>query len=544
MAQSHELPSWNPNIENRQDPSLRTTDILNIARSIWPDRSAIKFGDKSTTYEELYSSATKIAHGLLTNNINRGDSIAVLSGNSPEYIQTYFASALIGANFVPLNFRSTPEQIAYMLNTVNAKALFYPDRNRSSAQAIKDNIDSNIKRVAYESNLDGEIPFKDLADHNNVDEIDTSGNKDTDITVVMFTSGTTSLPKAVEQPHRSFTKALSFTDDPDRHEAILITTPLFHVAGLQGIFASIVEGRTMVLLPDFKPESFLQAFANGVRRATLVPTQIEQIINHGDFDKYDLSPLQQITYGGSHMPLQVIRKATEKLPDVSFTRAYGLTETGGTVAVMGPEDHKITGKETKEELQKKLYALTYGIGKPIDGVRITVVDDLGNEIPSRDDENSGELGKIVVETDRIMQGYRGRQEETKKVLHENKFITSDLGWIDREGNVYCVGRADDMIIRGGEKIPPAEIETALLNHPAIAEVGAIGVSDKEWGQVIGVAIVLKPGSNATKEQIIAFCKEILGSSKVPAKIVFTEKLPRNAMEKLVRKDLNPLFETP
>lgn len=537
--QSGQLSPQGPENKNRI-PSLLTTDILSVARSVWPDRVAIKFGDISVTYEELFRDATKIAHGLSGMGVVKEDRVAVLSGNSPEYVETIFAIALAGAQLVPLNFRSTPEQIVHMFNTVNAKVVFYADRNRPSVQAVRGEINPDIKLVSFETKMEGEISFQDLMSHGEEDEIDTSGIADTDVAVIMFTSGTTSLPKAVEQPHSSFTESLSFPEDPEKHATILVTTPLFHVAALQGIFASVVEGRTMVLLPDFRPESLLQALSAGVERATLVPTQIEQIINHSDFSKYDLSQLRQITYGGSHMPLPVILEAMKKLPEVAFVRAYGLTETGGTVAVMGSDGHKITGHETEDELRKKYYALTYGIGKPVDGVKITIVDDLGNEIPPREEEE-GVMGRITIETSRVMQGYLGQQRETSEVLEGKRFITQDLGWTDKEGNTYLIGRVDDMIIRGGEKIPPAEIETTLLNHPAIADAVAIGVPDKEWGQVVAAVVSLKPGAQATQEEIIEFCKKTLGSSKTPARIVITEQLPRNALGKLVRRDLKQFF---
>lgn len=539
------IPPRDPNQGSKESSCLRTTDILGVARALWPDRAAIKFDDRTVTYEKLYQDATKIAHGLISNGIKCGDSVAILSGNSPEYIVTYFATALIGARFVPLNFRSTSEQLAHMLKTVDAKALFYADRNRSSIEAVRGgNIDPSMKLISFETKTDGELHFQDFINQGKTDEISDSGSTDKDVAVIMFTSGTTSFPKAVEQRHKSFTELLSFPEDTERQETILITTPLFHVAALQGVFSSIIEGRTMVFLSDIKPESLLQALANGVQRTTLVPTQIEQIISHPDFPKYDLSKLRQITYGGSQMPLNVILEAIRKLPQVSFVRAYGLTETGGTVAVLGPEVHRITGQESEAELRKKKYVLTYGIGKPIEGVRITIIDDSGNEIPPREDENSGDLGRIVIKTNRVMQGYRGKEEETKSVLQGNTFITSDLGWADKEGYVYCMGRADDMIIRGGEKIPPAEVETALLGYPTIADAGVIGIPDEKWGQIVAAVVVLNAESKTTQQEIIEFCRERLGSSKSPVKIIFREELPRNAMGKLVRKELQGLFVSP
>ncbi|GEM_PF-44861 len=525
--------------ETNSGSGLRTTDLLGIAASFWPERPAIQFGDESVTYGQLLENSTRVAGGLKALGIGTGDRVAILAGNSPKHIELYFATALIGAQFVPLNFRSNPDQLAYMLNLTGSKLLFFDDRNQTRAKSAQELIDNSIQLVALEE-TDQEPNYQKLINEGRADQLENTAI-DTDITIVMFTSGTTSLPKAVLQPHRSFTANIAFPDDVEGHEIILISTPLFHVAAMQGVFSSIAEGRTMVLLPDFRVESLLQALSHGVGRATLVPTQIEAIVNYHNLDQYDLSHLRTITYGGSSIPLAVIQKAVQLLPHVDFYRAYGLTETGGTVAVLGPQDHR-TDNQKRDELEKKIYRLTYSVGKPLHGVEIIIVDESGNLIPARD-QQTGPLGRIAIKSNQTMQGYLGREAETQAVLQNKVLTTQDIGWQDTEGYVYCLARADDMIIRGGEKIPPAEVETIIASHPAVLETAVVGLPDRKWGQIIAAVVVAKPGLQIDEAEILALCKERLGSSKTPDKIaIITTQLPRNAADKILRSELQKLFD--
>lgn len=504
---------------------LTTSTLLEIASGLWPDRTAVIFGDRSITYGELRQESTRLARGLRELGLGSGDNVAIISGNCPEYLTIYFAAAAIGAKLVPLNFRSNLEQLHYMLEVASPKLLFYGDRNREVARTATAGSPYRPYRIALQTRDLGGSHYSDLLiDGAELGQPDTTAE---DTTIIMFTSGTTSLPKAVEQPHRSFTADLPIATDPERRKTIMITTPLFHVAAMQGVFASVAEGRTMVLLPDFRIESILAAISHGVSRITLVPTQLEQLINHPRLTKYNLKSLRQITYGGSHTHLSVILKAIAALPNVAFFRAYGLTETGGTVAVLGPSDHR-TGNE---------YRLTYSIGRPLADTQIKIIDEEGNKIPPRASEQ-GPLGRITIKTKRAMEGYLGRPEQTRETLTpDGSVITQDLGWQDLEGYVYCMARADDMIIRGGEKIPPGEIESILLTHPSIADAAAFGIPNPQWGQVIGVAVVPQLGTTIDEAAIIAFCQEQLGSSKTPARIIVKEELPRNALGKILRSQL-------
>ncbi|GAJ07444.1 unnamed protein product, partial [marine sediment metagenome] len=240
---------------------------------------------------------------------------------------------------------------------------------------------------------------------------------------------------------------------------------------------------------------------------------LKRVIDHPEFDKYDLSSLRVITYGAAPMPFEVIKKAIELMPDVRFINAFGQTETASTITMLGPEDHIITG--TPEEKEKKLKRLASSIGRPMSDVEVRIIDEEGKEVPV------GEVGEIVARGPRVMGGYWKDPEKTAKAFTKDGWLhTNDTGYIDEDGYIYLSGRADDLIIRGGENISPEEVENALYSHPKIEEAAVIGVPDPEWGQEPMAVVVLKKGEKATDEEIMEYCRQKLSSFKRPRYVAF------------------------
>jgi len=266
-----------------------------------------------------------------------------------------------------------------------------------------------------------------------------------------------------------------------------------------------------------------------VTRAMMVPTMLKQIIDHPDFNKYNLSSLKIITYGAAPMPINVIRRAVELFPDVSFINAFGQTETASTITVLGPEDHVITGSE--EEKRLKLKRLS-SIGKPLPDIEMRIVNKHGKEVPT------GKIGEIVARGPRVMNGYWQGEKITKNVIDEDGWVyTGDVGYVDVDGYFYLVGRSTDMIIRGGENISPAEVEAVLNGHPKIEEAAVIGIQDEEWGEQPIAIVALKPGVKITAEEVMEDCRAKMASFKRPRAVMFVNKLPRNSLGKLLRREL-------
>jgi len=271
-----------------------------------------------------------------------------------------------------------------------------------------------------------------------------------------------------------------------------------------------------------------------VTRAMLVPTMLKWIIEHPDFPKYDLSSLKVITYGAAPMPFEVIKKAIGEMPWVRFINAFGQTETASTITALGPEDHVLEG--TEEEIGKKLKRLTSSVGRPLPDVEVKIVNEQGEVLPAC------EVGEILAKGPQVMKGYWEDADKTNKVMTEDGWLrTGDMGWVDEEGYIYLAGRSDDMIIRGGENISPEAIEDILLSYPKIEEAAVIGVPDPEWGQEPKAIVVLKKGESATAGEIIEYCRDRLAGFKRPRSVVFIDRLPRNQMGKILKKELKKTY---
>jgi acyl-CoA synthetase (AMP-forming)/AMP-acid ligase II len=364
---------------------------------------------------------------------------------------------------------------------------------------------------------------------------------DEDITMLMYTAGTTGRPKGVPLKHSAFVSYVLENVDPaspDIEERNLLTVPLYHVAGIQAMLAAIYGGRTLLMMRQFEVKEWLEAIQREkATRAMLVPTMLKRVIDDPDFSKYNLSSLKIITYGAAPMPFEVINKAIKTMPRVKFINAFGQTETASTITALGPEDHRIEG--TEEEKERKLKRLTSSIGKPLPDVEVKIVDEEGKALPSL------EVGEIWARGPRIMTGYWRDEQKTSQVMTQDGWLrTGDMGWMDEEGYIYLAGRGDDMIIRGGENISPEEVENILHSHPKVEEAAVIGVPDPEWGQEPRAVVVLKRGKDATSEEIIEYCRSRLSGFKRPRSVVFIDSLPRNPMGKVLRKKLREEYGKP
>jgi acyl-CoA synthetase (AMP-forming)/AMP-acid ligase II len=361
---------------------------------------------------------------------------------------------------------------------------------------------------------------------------------ESDVSILMYTSGTTSLPKGVMLTYGDFTNyvvgTVEMADGTPRGTSLLCA-PLYHIAGTANIMTAIWAGRKIVILRQFDPKEWLAAVHNEqVTHAFVVPTMMKQLIDHPDFSTFDLSSLQNLSYGGAPMPFPVIRKAIEMFPkSTGFVNAFGQTETTSTLTVLGPDDHRLDG--TPAEVERNLKRLT-SVGKPLPDVEVRVLDDDNKVLPVN------EIGEVVIRTPRVMKGYAGQENATAALLDADGWLhTRDMGYIDEDGYTYLVGRKDDIIIRGGENIAPAEIEAVLHAHPSVDEAAVIGVPDVDWGQKIAAFVALRPGKTATDEELADFCRQRLASFKKPELIRFVDALPKNPLGKILKKELRAQF---
>lgn len=511
---------------------MNTTEFLTIASVICPDKVAIVFEGRRYNFSQLNERVNRLGNALLNLGVQKSDRIAILQVNTNQCIETYFAVAKIGAIYVPLNFRAKGAELTYMLNSAEASTLFIGGRYSDLVNSIRPELASVKNFISLDNQHDGLLYYEDMIKSAPADEIFTD-IADEDTTILMYTAGTTGFPKGVMLSHKSFSIYVLENvspPDPEVEERNILTVPLYHVAGIQAMMAAIYGGRTLVMERQFEAKEWMELVeSENANRAMMVPTMLKQLMDHPEFAKYDLSSLRVITYGAAPMPLEVIKRAVELFPGVSFINAFGQTETASTITVLSPEDHNITG--TEEEKVKKLKRLS-SIGKPMSDVEMKIIDETGKTLPP------GEVGEIVAKGPRVMSGYWKDKDKTEKTIDKDGWVhTGDMGYMDEEGYFFLAGRATDIIIRAGENISPEEIEAVLHSHPKVDEAAVIGIPDEEWGELPMAVVVVKKGQVATPEELMEYCRANLASFKRPRSVVFIDELPRNPMGKVLKRVL-------
>jgi acyl-CoA synthetase (AMP-forming)/AMP-acid ligase II len=509
---------------------VNTVNFVSIPGSIVPDQEILVSGDERMTYAELNDLVARLAGAFKNLGLKQRDVLAILDTNSHIYVASYYAAAKAGLTFLPLNYRAKEPELEYMINTAKARILLAGDRYGELVNRLAPRLQGTQLVAAGQG--DGGMPrLGDLLAKAEPDESEAEV-EDEDVSVLMYTSGTTSLPKGVMLSFRDFTAYVTANvemADGSERGAFLVCAPFYHIAGTTAMMTNLWTGRKMIVMPQFEPRLWLDLVQKErVTHAFVVPTMMKQLLDEPAFSQTDLSSLTNLAYGGAPMPIAVIRRAIDAFPSsVGFVNAYGQTETTSSLTILGPDDHRIRG--TPDEVELKLKRLN-SIGKPLPDVEIRVRDDGNNFLPS------GEVGEIIIRTPRIMKGYAGREDDA--ALPEGWRATGDLGWVDDDGYVFFAGRKDDMIIRGGENIAPAEIETILMSHPAVDEAAVIGIPSVEWGQTVKAFIVLRPGQNAGTQELQEFCRTRLASFKRPEEIAFIDALPKNPLGKILRKELH------
>jgi acyl-CoA synthetase (AMP-forming)/AMP-acid ligase II len=347
------------------------------------------------------------------------------------------------------------------------------------------------------------------------------------VAVWLFTSGTTGEPKAALLRHRHLVSyVLSAVDfmSSGEDEAALVSVPPYHIAGIATILTGTYGGRRIVYLPQFDAAEWVHlAESEQITHAMVVPTMLGRILDVIEAEGAELPALAHLSYGGGRMPVPVIDRAMDLLPNIGFVNAYGLTETSSTIAVLGPEDHRVAHRSPDPAVRARIGS----VGRPLPTLELEIRGPGGEVLPV------GQAGEIYVRGEQIAGEYLGRSALTA----DGWFPTNDGGRLDEAGYLYVEGRIDDVIVRGGENMSPGEIEDVLLQHPAVAEAGVTGVPDDEWGESVAAAVVLKEGAAADEAELQSWVRERLRSSRTPVVVDIRAALPYTPTGKLQRNTL-------
>jgi acyl-CoA synthetase (AMP-forming)/AMP-acid ligase II len=491
--------------------------ILQMAAEAEPERIGLVCDGRRWSYKSLLRAAQGAAARLAASGCAH---VALLDESSEAAPIALFGAAMAGVPYVPLNYRLADADLAGLLGRI-APACIIGDVDRVNRLSPGSGHECRT-RAEFVAAAEA------AADAASGEEQEGEG-----IAVQIFTSGTTAAPKAALLRHSNLLSYILGTVEfgsASEDEAALVCVPPYHVAGIAALLSSVYAMRRIALLPSFDPDAWLAlAASERATNAFVVPTMLARIIARMDEGaSVDLSALQAIAYGGGRMPLELIERALELFPQTQFTNAYGLTETSSTIALLGPEDHRIAFASRDPAIRARLGS----VGKPLPTVEIEIRDDEGHPLPA------GQRGEIYVRGEQVSGEYR----ERKALDADGWFPTRDAGWMDEEGYLFLAGRADDVIVRGGENISPGEIEDVLLSHPAIADAAAVGVPSTEWGEAVGVAIAIRPGHEPPSEdELRRLIRDRLRSSRVPERIAVLDALPYNEMGKLLRREVRKVF---
>ncbi|MFS1515743.1 fatty acid--CoA ligase family protein [Bacillus sp. SCS-151] len=510
---------------------MNLTSRLSESAQKYPAKPAYIFQDKASTYAELDSAVNAFASGLDKLGIGKGDHIALLLGNSPYFVISLYGALKVGATIIPINPIYTADEISYIVNNGDVKAIITFDVLLPQVEPMLP-IMKGVEHIIYCETPQGKEVGVDSSaivtseKMKSFSKIISLGSftyegptlAEDDVAVILYTSGTTGKPKGAMLTHKNlYSNAIDVAQylklsDTDR---VITTLPMFHVFCLTvALNAPLMNGGTLIILPKFSPEEVFRVAKT--YEATVfagVPTMYNFLLQHPEGNKEDLASLRLCISGGASMPVALLKGFEQKF-NVIVSEGYGLSEASPVTAFNPLDRPRKPGS----------------IGTSIFNIENKVVDEMGEEVPP------GQVGELIVRGPNVMKGYYKMPEETAHTIMDGWLYTGDLARMDEEGYFYIVDRKKDMVLVGGYNVYPREVEEVLYNHPDIIEAAVIGVPDPNFGEAVK-SFVVTTNNQLTEKEVLDYCIEHLAKYKIPTSIEFIEELPKNTTGKILRRAL-------
>ena len=494
------------------------------------DNSLIE-GDRTRTWGELYERSIRVANALQAAGVGVQDRVAFLDKNSIEHFEVFYGCALINAVSVDINWRLAPPEVEFIVNDAAAKVLVVHADFWPVIEAIRANL-TTTQLIVVIGGTGGDIDYETWVNSGAAtDPAVVSASED--VAFQLYSSGTTGRPKGVMLTNNNFFVMLpgartfwKLSDDMIN----LVAMPLFHIGGGGWATAGQFVGSSSIIVREMDPNAVIQLIEkHKITHGFLVPAVLQFMLMMPSVKEADFSSLQLMVYGASPISLEVLTNSVETFK-CDFMQVYGLTETTGATTLLPSEDHDPKGPNAHR---------LRSCGVPAPGVEIRIIDNAtGKELPAR------EVGEIWCKSPQVMKGYWNNPKATaESITPDGWFKTGDAGYRDEDGYIYIHDRVKDMIVSGGENVYPAEVESALMSHPAIADVAVIGVPHEKWGETVKAIVVKKADVAVTEAEIIEFSKGLLARFKCPTSVDWIDALPRNPSGKILKKDLRaPYWE--
>ena len=497
-------------------------DFLTTRAYLNPNKEALYdvVADRRFNYDEINRRANRICNAILSLGLEKGDRVAVLAYNGHQFLESFFGPAKAGLVIMPLNWRLTAEELSFILKDGGAKAIIFDVDFAAVIEQIQAQGEAGSTLDHWieigQGSAEFAIPYESLLAEQSDQEPTDKADKDDNL-FIMYTSGTTGLPKGVVHTHETVLWGVltgANTSDGRFSDKYLLILPLFHVGALQPMITCLYGGNTLVILRNFDPvQTWVMIEQEKITTCLAVPAMLNFMLAVPEFEKYDWSTLRWIMSGAAPLPVSTIH-AYQDL-GIEIHQVYGLTETGGPACLIGPDD-----------AMRKIGST----GKAFFHTKVRVVDEDGNDLPA------GEAGEIIVKGGHIMKEYWNRPDATAETITDGWLSTGDIAVQDEEGFITIQDRIKDMIISGGENVYPAEVEAVLLQHPGVADAAVIGQDSEKWGES-PFAIVVKKSSDLTVEDVLSHCNEKLARFKLPKGVAFVDVIPRNPSGKILKRVL-------